>query len=141
MIPVYAPCPRCLGDGGRSTALGWDRCLPCDGIGRAWAPGAPAYDCTIILADRVPGEIVTLGTGEQARILWHMPREDPDTTFLGFIEPFTDIESHRPMAYPSCIGVRSVDVSRASGDKKSHDRSRSLDLGDPVHRQVAGRLM
>lgn len=140
MIPVYAPCPRCRGDGGHHTTLGWDRCAACDGLGRAWAPGAPAYGSEVTLADRVPGEIVTLGTGQQARILWHMPRGEPETTFLGLIEPFTDIESDRPVPYPSCIGVASVDVSRAAGDTKSHDRSRSIDYDDPVRRQVAGRL-
>lgn len=145
MISVYIDCPACHGAGGFPTTLWWARCAACDGIGRAWAPGAPSYGHETTLADRTPGEVVTLGNGERGRVLWHMPRRTkkvtPETTFLGMIEPFTDLESPLPVPYPSCVGVLSVDVSRTAGDDNAHDRSRSVDLGDPVHRQIAGRLM
>jgi hypothetical protein len=139
MISVHVTCPACLG------VSRWDRCRSCDGIGRAWAPGAPGYGCSITLADRDPGEVVTLGTGEQARILWHMPRRSkkvrPETTFLGMIGEFDGVESYAPIAFPSVVGVLTVDVRRASADHEAHDRSKTEDLSDPVFRQLAGRLI
>jgi len=97
------------------------------------------------LADRDPGEIVTLGNGDRGKILWHMPRKTkkvkPETTWLGLVEEFTCAESHRPIAYPSCIGVLSVDVARAQLDRDDHEGEKGIDLNDPVQRTVAGRLI
>jgi len=138
-VPVYVLCAVCLAAGG------WVRCRACDGLGRQWAPGAPAYGCTITLADRVPGEIVTLGTGQRAKILWHQPRKTkkvtPETTFLGFIAEFTDEESLDPVPYPSCVGVLSVDFTRVTVDHGAHDGERAEDLSDPVQRHAAGMLI
>ena len=147
MTSVYAPCPSCRGVGGwiHSASNRWLRCHTCDGIGRSWAPGAPSFGCDVTLADRDPGEVVTLGNGDRGKILWHMPRKSkkvrPETTFLGYIDEFTGAESHRPVAYPSCVGVLSVDIPRTPLDREVHDREKSLDLNDPVQRTAAGRLI
>ncbi len=144
MTAVYVTCPDCNGAGGRYAAP-WDRCVPCGGIGRTWTPGAPAFGCVIKLADRDPGEIVTLGNGDRGRILWHMPRRKkkvvPETTFLGLLDEFTDRESYTPTMYPACVGVSTVDESRRVVDLESHDRDREIDYNDPVQRTVAGRLI
>jgi len=123
----------------------WTTCATCGQLGRVWAAGAPGYGCSSTLADRDPGEIVTLGNGERARILWHMPRRRkkvvPQFTFLGMIDDITDIESYSPIGYPSCIGVLSVDLSRMKVEDESHEREKSIDYNDPIHRQVSGRLI
>jgi hypothetical protein len=99
----------------------------------------------ITLADRDPGEIVTLGNGDHGRILWHMPRKTkkikPDTTFVGIIGDFDGVESHEPVAYPSCVGVSTVDWSRAIVDRDAHSGERTPDYNDPIYRHVAGRLI
>lgn len=147
MTSVHVPCPTCHGENGwfSSSSLRWVRCSLCEGLGRWWAPGAPEFGCSITLADRDPGEIVTLGNGDRGRILWHMPRKSkkvrPETTFLGLLDEFTDREDHRPILYPSCVGVASVDVSRATIDHDAHDHEKAIDYTDPVHRQIAGRLI
>jgi hypothetical protein len=147
MISVFITCPTCAGIGilAATHASLWPTCPTCDGIGRSWAPGAPSYGLEQTLADRVPGEVVTLGNGDQGRIAWHMPRKAkkvrPETTFLLVMDPFTGAEDPRPVPYPSCIGVASVDVSRAKVEDVSHAGERDLDLNDPVHRQIAGRLL
>lgn len=147
MIPVYVPCTACRGDGfvieywehGEYTA----RCKRCDGLGRQWAPGAPAYGCTITLGDREPGEIVTLGNGQRAKVLWHQPRKrqkvTPETTFLDILDAsdFFERETFAPVPYPSCIGVESVDNPRTVGDREAHDRERAADHSDPLQRERA----
>ncbi|HEY6117477.1 MAG TPA: hypothetical protein VI172_16105 [Candidatus Dormibacteraeota bacterium] len=148
MIPVYVPCSTCLGNCHVAVKIAnfFDtrRCARCDGLGRQWAPGAPAYGCTITLADREPGEIVTLGNGQRAKILWHMPRKRakvvPETTFLDILDDFFESETYRPVAYPSSIGVASVDVPRAVADREAHDRDRTEDPNDPMQRR-AGALL
>jgi hypothetical protein len=153
VIPVYVPCAVCRGSCrvsvvkvlGGVTSTEMLRCWSCDGLGRQWAPGAPAYGCEIALADRVPGEIVTLGNGQRAKIQWHMPRKTkkvrPETTFLSLIAEFTDEEGQDRVPYPSCIGVLSVDLVRATIDHGAHDGERAEDLTDPVHRAAAGLLI
>lgn len=142
MISVFVPCPACRGIGYHA---GGETCASCQRIGRVWAAGAPSYSCAATLADRDPGEIVTLGNGDHGKILWHMPRKRkkvrPETTFMGLIDEFTGIESYKPVAYPSCVGVLSVDFTRGPVDREAHDRERDIDYNDPVHRQVAGRLL
>jgi hypothetical protein len=51
------------------------------------------------------------------------------------------VESYAPIAFPSVVGVLTVDVRRASADHEAHDRSKTEDLSDPVFRQLAGRLI
>ncbi len=132
MTPVQIQCPHCRG-------LGYSypppivTCRICDGTRRVWAAGAPSYGCEIVLGDRVPGEVVTLGNGDHGRILWHW-RSGTPTTYLGLISEFDGYESHRPVRYPSCIGVASVSVSRMSGDTKTHAQDRSVDIDDPMQR-------
>ncbi len=141
MISVYVTCSICNG-GCHIIIIGAGdipgrvlRCYACDGLGRQWAPGAPGYGCAATLADRYPGEIVTLGTGERAKILWHMPRkrpkQRPETTFVDLLEEFTDAETYRPVEYPSCVGVADVVVSRVG--EIARDSSRG-DEGDPLQR-------
>lgn len=136
MIPVYVLCAVCLAAGG------WVRCAACDGLHRQWAPGAPAFGCAITLADREPGEIVTLGNGQRAKILWHIPRKRrgsvPETTFLDILVEFHETETLIPVPYPSCIGVASVDVRRAVVDREAHERE--VDAGDPLQHH-AGALL
>ena len=145
MIDLFVKCEDCSGSGVFVLVVAIRRCKSCDGTGRMWAPGAPSYGCSAVLGDTIPGEIVTLGNGQQVRVLWHMPRRTknvrPEMTFVGEIEPFTEIESHRPVPCPSCVGVRSVDVSRAVVEDVSHANERSVDYGDPMHRRIAGRLL
>ena len=151
MISVHVACGACQGVGGAfgfdpALALSrWMRCAACDGTGIVWAPGAPAFDCSITLADREVGEIVTLGNGQRAKIAWHAPRKStkvrPETTFLLAVDDFSDAEDAKPVPYPSCVGVLSVDVSRATVDRDAHDHEKIEDLNDPVQRTVAGRLI
>lgn len=135
MIPVYVLCAVCLAAGG------WVRCVACDGLFRQWAPGAPAYGCQITLADREPGEIVTLGNGQRAKILWHLPykRENgrPETTFLDILVEFYETETFIPIPYPSCIGVSSVETARFT---LGGGNGREVDAGDPLQRH-AGALL
>lgn len=139
MIPVYITCPDCLGKGytfSFSGKVAWPVCALCRGTCRRWAPGAPAYGCEITLADREPGEVVTLGNGQRAKILWHMPRrrrgQVPETTFLDILVDFTEQETFVPVPYPSCVGVSSVDAARAVVDRDAHERE--TDAGDPLQR-------
>lgn len=149
MISVHVPCQPCSGAGGYFDSTfgtwNWRRCETCDGVGKSWAPGAPSYGCDITLADRDPGEVVTLGTGEQAKILWHMPRRSkkirPETTFLGMIGEFDGVESHNPIPFPSSVGVRSIDVCRVWADHDAHDRSKDEDVSDPIFRKLNGRMI
>jgi hypothetical protein len=142
MIPVYVDCSACDGDCFRFDGLQMVRCIVCDGLGRQWAPGAPAYGRTITLADREPGEIVTLGNGQRAKILWHMPRkrpkQKPETTFLDILVEFQETETYVPVPYPSNIGVASVDTPRAAVDREAHERE--TDTSDPLQRR-AGALL
>lgn len=147
MTAVLVLCALCAGTGksAPTPASLWPLCSRCAGVGRTWVAGAPSFDCKLTLADREPGEVVTLGNGDRGRILWHMPRKAkkvrPQTTFLGLIGEFDEIESYDPISYPSCVGVATVDVSRAVVDRDAHAGERELDYNDPVHRTVAGRLM
>lgn len=148
MIPPYVPCSACLGychiDVQVGNAIERVRCRSCDGLGRQWAPGAPAYGCTTTIADREPGEVVTLGNGQRAKILWHMPRKRPkiapETTFIDILEGFFETETFVPVPYPSCIGVASVDSPRTVADRDAHDRDRTEDPGDPMQRHRGGLL-
>lgn len=151
MIPVYVPCAACRGDG---SVAGFDvhfamlvviqRCRACDGLGRQWAPGAPAYGCEVTLADREPGEVVTLGNGQRVKILWHMPRKrpkvTPETTFVDVLTEFYEAETFNAVPYPSCIGVARVDNPKVVADREAHDRDRVADPNDPVQRH-AGALL
>lgn len=145
MSSVHAICSACSGSGGAFGDDRWVRCAECDGLGTSWAQGAPSYGCKTTLGDTTPGEIITLGNGDQGRVLWHMPRRTkkirPEITFLGLIEPFTELETHTPIRYPSCVGVSSVDVSKNTADDSAHANERNVDLSDPVQRTIAGRLM
>lgn len=146
-MAVMVTCPACRGDGlaQQSESTPWPLCGTCAGIGRTWTSGAPSFGRSSSLADRVVGEIVTLGNGDRAKIAWHMPRKTkkvrPRTTFLLPVDPFTGEEDATPIAYPSCVGVASVDVARGPADIDDHSGERDADLNDPVHRTVAGRLI
>jgi hypothetical protein len=144
MIPVYVPCSVCRGDCHilvqTSPWVETTRCPACDGLGREWAPGAPAYGCAVTLADREPGEIVTLGNGQRAKILWHQPRKSrkvrPETTFLDLLEDgFFERETFKMVPYPSCIGVALVSNPKPVLDREAHDRERVEDLNDPLQRE------
>lgn len=149
MISVRGECRDCRGAGGHfDPPVGiswWRHCGLCGGTGRGWIPGGPAFGCVITLADRDPGEIVTLGNGQRAKIAWHQPRKSkkvkPETTFLLEVDDFTDTEIARPIPVPSICGVLSVDVARAHVDRDAHDGEKTEDANDPVQRTLAGRLI
>ena len=81
------------------------------------------------LADRFPGEIVTLGIGQRVRILWHAQ----GTTFVGLIDDFFDAEDHRPRGVPSCVGISTVDLVRPQRADNGAG-ARGPDPTDPLHR-------
>lgn len=147
MTSVLRQCRSCSGTGSAPStpASLWPLCAGCQGVGKTWIVGAPDFGCSITLADRDPGEIVTLGNGDRGRILWHVPRKSkkvrPETTFVGLIGEFDEIESHAPVSYPSCVGVSTVDWSRAVVDGDAHAGEREIDYNDPVYRTVDGRLI
>jgi len=108
-------------------------CRGCDGLCHVWEPGAPTYGCVIRLGDRVPGEIVILGTGQRCRILWHTPKGKPherEVTFVAMIDDFDDHESSEMIPTSSDLGVRSVGVVVPDTD----DGGRADDLVDPMIR-------
>lgn len=150
MIAVYVPCSSCNGSCHIAVKVDtfWEtrRCDRCDGLGRQWAPGAPSYGCKETLADRWPGDIVTLGNGQRVKIAWHQPRKDPrrpkirpETTYLDHLIEFTEVETYIPIPYPSCIGVASVELARQAGE--DHDGDRGPDYNDPMQRPAGGRLL
>lgn len=147
MTPLFVACPVCLGAGlAQPNAFTlWPSCPACDGVGRIWISGGPRFGCSQTLADREPGEIVTLGNGDRVRVQWHQPRkrkkaDRPETTFVGPIDDFTGEESYAMVPIPSSVGVLSVDVSRAVVID-AHDHDRAEDINDPMQRTVAGRLI
>lgn len=147
MTSVFLTCPTCRGIGvlAPTHASLWPICSVCDGVGKSWVAGAPLFGCAITLADRYPGDVVTLGNGDRGKIAWHMPRKikkvRPETTFVLLLEEFTDRELPAPLAYPSCVGVASFESTRRANDNEAHDRERTIDYSDPIHRQIAGRLI
>ncbi len=142
MISVEIPCPRCAGAGylhPPPAGVAWLRCPSCDGIGRAWAAGAPSYGCDLVLGKCHLGEIVTLGNGDRGRVLRHSKSNTP-TTYLGLFGDFDGLESHRPTGYPSCVGVASVSVLLGVGDTNVHATGRTTDEIDPMQRH-RGQLL
>lgn len=91
------------------------------------------FDCTMTLAKRKVGEIVTLGNGDRGRVLAH-DRREPQTTRLGLIGDFDDVESHTPTTYPSCVGVSSVADPRFFHDDAGHEKSHE-DVTDPMRKR------
>lgn len=143
MTAVQTSCPRCIGQGWLTPPdKSWVLCALCDGVGRTWVARAPLFGCKITLAERNPGEIVTLGNGDRGRILFHSPRKKkgsvPESTYLGLMDDFDDAEDHAPTRYPSCVGVAAVGVPRAPGD--DHHGERSPDPSDPMQREPANLL-
>lgn len=114
----------------------WLRCSACDGLGVVWAPGGPKFGATLELGDRNPGEIVELATGDRVRVLWHMPRNSPTTTFVALIDAFDGTESHNPIPVASEIGVVSISAdvvaSAARPTTDLHDGDKDADLVDPI---------
>lgn len=127
-LAVFVECEVCRGCG----VVDFEMCRPCDGIGRAFAAGGPAFGCSMTLADRVVGEIVELGSGDRVRILWFQPRKRekviPETAFVAEIDTFDDFE-HPAKSIPASVGVRDVHVSRILGDPGDAD---AHDAGDPL---------
>ncbi len=140
LLSIYVACSVCLGACHLWVSDIITRCAACDGLGRQWAPGAPEYGCPFTLADREPGEVVTLGNGQRAKILWHQPRKrskkaKPETTFIDLLEgDFFERETFKMTPYPSCIGVASVDNPRTTDSRDEHDHERNADPGDPLQR-------
>lgn len=114
-------------------------CRVCDGVGHRPIAGAPGFGCAMTLADREPGDIVVLGTGDRVRVQWHQPRKAPKqrpvTTFVGtFSGDFGGelLELSNPIPLPSTFGVRGVMSSRVAGDA-SDGRG---DAVDPLARRA-----
>jgi hypothetical protein len=133
ITPGKQRCEACHGDGGRwDSSAAWSRCVVCDGLGHTWRPGGPLFGCTIVLADRDPGEVVELGTGDRARIMWQSPRKDPSVTFVAVFDDFTESYGE-PTPVDSRIGVRSVAAKITRVDL--HDKEKDADLVDPIARR------
>jgi hypothetical protein len=143
IAPGKTRCPTCTGAGyvhPPPPPHAWLRCPACDGIGSVWKPDGPRFGAPMCLAERTPGEIVELATGDRARILWHMPRKArrvrPAVTFVALIDDFDDHESDTPTAYHSEIGVVSVaakqglQLAGAAADD-DHAGEKDADLVDP----------
>lgn len=143
-MKLQIPCPECSNGWRYSGGVGL-LCARCDGIGRVFGYDAPGYGCKERLYDRVPGEVVILGNGERARILWHTPRPErtkrgawkvkPEVTYLGLMDGLTGDESHQPTGYPADTGVAHVELSRAVVVTMG-DRGRSVDVDDPMQRRL-----
>lgn len=138
MSPLHMSCGACGGLGhdvyARAGASPWPLCRACGGVGYVFVPGAPAYGCELVLGDRVPGEVVTLGNGDHGRVLRHY-RSGTPTTWLGLIGEFSGIESHTPVAYPSSAGVAEINQARAPVERHRRTAAHSVDPGDPLQRQ------
>ena len=131
-------CPACDG-GGYVHPIpvdGWKRCHDCDGVGQIWQPGGPRFGALLELGDRKPGEIVELATGDRARILWHMPRKNPDTTFVALFDPFDDTQSQNATPVNSRLGVVSVAARTAAVQDDLHDGEKDADAVDPIARRA-----
>lgn len=144
ITPGRQVCGECDGDGGEfdvdDFGYGeWLRCKACDGTGEVWQVGGPRFACPMELADRYPGEVVELGTGDRAVIAWHSPRkrprERPETTFINLIDPFTDEVERNPIGVSSSLGVRSVSVKVAAPVLDQHDGEKDSDALDPFARR------
>jgi hypothetical protein len=129
--PVERECSDCQGTG-RKIDDSWAFCSACDGIGKVWRAGAPRYDCKITLAQRKPGEIVTLGNGDRGKILAHRKNGTP-TTIIALIGDFSGEESKQSTTYPSCVGVASVSHPNWFYDEDNHAGS-GEDQTDPMRK-------
>lgn len=134
LSPVEMDCQAC-GGGGWIIGGMWATCRVCDGTGKAWIPGAPLFGCSMTLAARKPGEIVTLGNGDRGRILRHDKRP-PKTTAIALIDDFDGTESYVSTNYPSCVGVVSVSDPRWFTDDDAHAHDRQ-DQTDPLRSRKA----
>jgi hypothetical protein len=133
-------CPSCRGDGGAFGVIDWQRCKACDGLGQAWAPGGPRFGARLTLGEVAAGQIVELATGHRARVLWHMPRKNPTTTFVGLIDAFDDSEAPNPTAVHSTIGVTSSKVrTQSDNDRDVHDGEKDADAVDPMAKRTRAR--
>jgi hypothetical protein len=104
--------------------------------------GGPSFGCTIVLGERTPGDLLLLGSGARALVSWHIPRVDPETTFVRLIDDFDDTEHENPIPISSSMGVREViapnrwgpvDKKRRSDDGRG---TKDADLEDPMARRV-----
>jgi hypothetical protein len=137
LSPVERDCLACKGCGYVHPApagLSWCLCTTCDGLGRTWIDGAPSFGQKMTLADRKPGEIVTLGNGDRGRIL-SRSRNGTPTTSIALICDFTNIESQESTSYPSSVGVISVADMRWFKDDDDHSHSRE-DAADPMRKRT-----
>lgn len=137
MIEWRETCRSCRGSAHWNGAAG-GICGVCDGVGHTPIPGAPSFSLETTLADREPGDVVVIGTGDRVRVLWHQPRKTkkirPITTFVGtFSSDFggEELEISNPIPLPSSFGVREVVQSRVAGDD---NEGRGGDAYDPIAR-------
>lgn len=130
--PVELQCAECQGTGNRIDDA-WVRCPVCKGLRKVWRPGAPLYGCKMTLAERKPGEIVTLGNGDRGKITAHRKNGTP-TTSIALIGEFSGLESKESTTYPSCVGVISVSDPRWFYDDDPHANS-GVDDTDPMRKE------
>jgi hypothetical protein len=138
LIKWREECGTCAGVGHWIDSAG-GLCSVCSGLGHIPIAGAPSFSLESTLADREPGDIVVIGTGDRVRVQWHQPRkaprQKPITTFVGLIESdFGDdeLEHTTPIPLPSSFGVLEVIHSRIAGD--ANEGGRGNDAVDPVTR-------
>lgn len=143
MIRWRETCRPCRGRGflGEDWTAKGSHCTKCDGMGHVPIAGAPGFGCEMTLADRVPGDIVIIGTGDRVRVQWHQPRKTPKQrpidTFVGlFVDDFGgEKELTSPIPLPSSFGVTDIVSSRIAGDM-SDGRG---DAVDPLARRARKR--
>jgi hypothetical protein len=127
-------------------------CRTCDGVGHVWRYGGPRFGAKLELGKCHAGEVVELATGDRARVLWHMPRKNPATTFVALIDSFDDTvagapppRDHRrggrevaPDAPPvdSRLGVLSVATKAVPQSDDYHEGEKDSDAVDPIARRT-----
>lgn len=132
LTPIEQLCASCAGYG----RIGIDQviCTPCDGIGRSFIEGGPSFGCKLKLADCKPGQEVTLGNGERARIMQHCKRATPTTKVIRY-DPMFDSWEESPTTYPSSTGVVIVQ-STAWHRHPTKETGRREDLLDPLNQRT-----
>lgn len=112
-------------------------CRTCRGVGFVDKPGGPRFGALITLTERSPGEVVELVTGQRARIAWHYPRTEPDTTFVAILDDFDDTEHIGRLPFPSGTGVRATYGDAIASQLDDGYRAKAADALDPFTKRAA----
>jgi hypothetical protein len=111
-------------------------CRTCDGVGHVWRYGGPRFGAKLELGKCHAGEVVELATGDRARVLWHMPRKNPATTFVALIDSFDDTVAAAATPVDSRLGVLSVATKAVPQSDDYHEGEKDSDAVDPIARRT-----